>query len=87
MDEKAKKLIEWYEAYWISGAIKHKGALRTQLGIKEDEVIPKSVLQQIIDTETGKTISFRGKKITVTTQLKRRAILAMRLGKMPKRHD
>lgn len=75
--EEAKKL-------WISGAIKKKGALRKQLGIKEDEVIPKSILQKIVNTETGKTVSFRGKTIKVTTQLKRRALLALRLGKMSK---
>jgi len=77
--------VEEAKKFWIAGAIKHKGALRASLGIKEDEVIPKSVLQQIINTETGKTITFRGKTITVTTQLKRRALLAVRLGKMPKR--
>lgn len=76
-------ILEWFEAkLWIKGAIKHKGALRAQLGIKEDETIPKSLLQQIVKTETGKTVSFRGKSITVTTQLKRRALLALRLGKM-----
>jgi len=77
------KIQEWYEAkLWIQGAIKHKGALRAQLGIKEDETIPKSLLQQIVNTETGKTVSFKGKSITVTTQLKRRALLALKLGKM-----
>jgi hypothetical protein len=77
------KILEWFEAkLWIQGAIKHKGALRAQLGIKEDETIPHSLLQQIVKTETGKTVSFRGKSITVTTQLKRRALLALKLGKM-----
>jgi len=76
--------IEEAKKFWIAGAIKRKGALRRQLGIKEDEKIPKSVLQQIINTETGKTITFRGKKIRVTTQLKRRALLAVKLGKMKK---
>jgi len=75
--EEAKKL-------WIAGAIKKKGALRSQLGIKEGETIPTSILQQIVKTETGKTVSFKGKSITVTTQLKRRALLALRLGKMHK---
>ena len=77
------KILDWFEAkLWIQGAIKHKGALRAELGIKEDETIPHSLLQQIVKTETGKTISFRGKSITVTTQLKRRALLALKLGKM-----
>lgn len=76
--EEAKKL-------WIAGAIKKKGALRKQLGIKDDETIPKSILTKIVNTETGKTVSFRGKSIKVTTQLKRRALLALKLMKMPKR--
>jgi len=80
------KIVKWYEAkLWIAGAIKKKGALRSQLGIKEGETIPKSILSQIVNTETGKTVSFRGKTIKVTTQLKRRALLAIKLGKMPKR--
>jgi len=90
-DETNGKFLETLKAFeearklWIAGAIKRKGALRAQLGIKEGETIPKSILQKIIKTETGKTVSFRGKTIKVTTQLKRRAILALRLGKMPKR--
>ena len=76
--EEAKKL-------WIAGAIKKKGALRKQLGIKDDETIPKSILQKIVNTEIGKTVSFKGKSIKVTTQLKRRALLALKLMKMPKR--
>ena len=82
-------LLERYgmndEAFWIQRAIKHKGALRRQLGIKEGEVIPVSLLQKIINTETGKTVSDKGRRIRVTTQLKRRAILALRLRRMPKR--
>jgi len=86
---KNEKILKWYEAkakkLWIAGAIKKKGALRAQLGIKEGETIPKSILQRIVNAETGTTISFKGKNIKVTTQLKRRAQLALRLGKMPKR--
>ena len=94
-EEEANDLIDWLleetvgveeaKKLWISGAIKKKGALRKQLGIKEDETIPKSILQKIVNTETGKTVSFRGKTIKVTTQLKRRALLALKLMKMPKR--
>ena len=82
------KILAWYEArqrLWIAGAIKKPGALRAQLGIKEDEKIPESLLQAIVNAETGDTITFRGKKITVTTQLKRRALLALRLAKMPRK--
>jgi len=84
-----EKIVEWYfqeaKKLWIAGAIKRKGALRAQLGIKEGETIPKSLLQRIVNAETGTTISYGGKTIKVTTQLKRRALLAIRLGKMPKR--
>lgn len=31
-------------AGWISGAIKHKGALRAELGVKEGEKIPTDKL-------------------------------------------
>ena len=91
--KRINETVEWYlkkygmldEAYWIQKAIKHKGALRKQLGVKEGEVIPVSLLQKIINTETGKTIKYKGKTIRVTTQLKRRALLALRLRRMPKR--
>lgn len=91
--ETVDRAIEWYikkpefeeaKKLWIAGAIKKKGALRAQLGIKEGETIPKSLLQRIVGTETGKKVSFKGKSITVTTQLKRRALLALKLGKMKK---
>ena len=86
-EESAKNpKIEWYEAkLWIQGAIKRKGALRSALGVKEGETIPVSVLNSIVSTETGKTISYKGKSITVTTHLKRQALLALKLKKMPKR--
>lgn len=31
---------------WIQGAIKHKGALRKELGVKEGKTIPKSKLEE-----------------------------------------
>jgi len=78
---------EWFleeakSKLWISGAIKKKGALRSQLGIKEGEKIPKSLLRRISKAKVGTKISFRGKSITVTAKLKKRAVLAMSLGKM-----
>lgn len=79
------KKFEEARKFWIAGAIKKKGALRAQLGIKEGETIPKSILQRIVSAETGTKINFKGKTIVVTTKLKRRAILALKLGKMPKR--
>jgi len=87
-EAKEKKILEWFmeaKKLWIAGAIKKKGALRAQLGIKEGETIPPSILQRIVKAETGTSISFRGKSIKVTTQLKRRALLAIKLRKMPKR--
>jgi len=89
--KRIKKIMKWFEEeimeanLWIQKAIKKKGALRKQLGIKEGEVIPVDILRKIVNAETGSTISFRGKKIKVTTLLKRRAILALRLRAMPKR--
>lgn len=91
--KRVNETVSWFlnkhqlndEAFWIQKAIQHKGALRKQLGIKEGEIIPESLLRKIINTETGKTINYKGKTIRVTTQLKRRAILALRLRHMPKR--
>lgn len=78
--------VEFQEAkkLWIAGAIKKKGALRSQLGVKEGKTIPKSLLRRIVGAKTGTKISYGGKTFTVTTQLKRRALLALRLGKMKK---
>ena len=86
-EDRMKPILKWYfeEILWIQKMKLKKGALRSQLGIKEGEKIPVSVLNAIKNTETGKTITFKGKKIRVTTQLKRRAITALRLRKMPKR--
>jgi len=86
-EDRMKPILKWYfeEAFWIKKMKMKKGALRGQLGIKEGEKIPVSVLNAIKNAETGKVITFKGKKIRVTTQLKRRAIMALRLRKMPKR--
>lgn len=81
----SKEEIEEAKKLWIKGAIKRKGALRGTLGIKEGETIPVSILNKIKNAETGTKVSFRGKSITVTSRLKRQAILALRLRAMPKR--
>lgn len=81
------KVVEYYEAkkkLWIQQAIKKKGALRKALGIKDDETIPKSVLMKIKNAEIGTKVSFKGKSITVTGLLKKRASLALTLGKSKK---
>jgi len=77
-----QKIFEEAAGLWIAGAIKKKGALRAQLGIKEGEKIPKSFLVAVKNAEIGSTVSFRGKKIKVTAQLKKRAVLALTLGKV-----
>lgn len=33
-------------ANWIAGAIKHKGALKKELGVPEDKKIPKAELKK-----------------------------------------
>lgn len=81
--KQSAKLIEWSEAkkkLWIAKAIGKKGALRSQLGIKEGETIPKSLLQKIAKAEIGTKVG----SITVTAQLKKRVLLAIKLGKMKK---
>ena len=81
------KIMKWYdeEVLWIQKAIKRKGALRSRLGIKEGEKIPVTILTRIQKAEIGTLISFRGKSIRVDARVKRQAILAIRLRKMPKR--
>lgn len=82
MEPISSKLVEYFEAkskLWIQKAIKKKGALRNALGIKEGETIPESILTRIKNAEVGTKISFKGKKITVTGLLKRRASLALTL--------
>jgi len=67
--------------FWIQKAIQHKGALRSQLGVKEGEEIPKGWITKIANAEVGDTVQIGGKSITVTAQLKKRAVLAKTLGK------
>lgn len=69
---------------WIPKDIK-KGALKRQLGYKEDQTIPTSILDKIIRAKIGSTVTVKGKKIKVTTLLKRRANLARTFRKIRKR--
>jgi hypothetical protein len=55
---------------WISGAIKHKGALREELHVKKGEKIPTKKLKKAEHSKNPK--------------LKKRAILAETLKKMHK---
>ena len=72
------------EALWIQKAKVKKGALRSQLGIKEGEKIPSSILSKISKAKVGSKISFKGKTFTVTTLLKKRAALAIKFKGMKK---
>jgi len=60
-----------------------KGALSKQLGIKEKDKIPMTLLNKIIRAKAGDTITnptkTGNKKIKVTRLLERRAILAKNL--------
>ena len=38
-------------ANWIAGAIKHKGALKKELGVKEDERIPQKKLKKAAEAK------------------------------------
>ena len=56
-------------ANWIAGAIKHKGALKKELGVKKGEKIPQEELKKASEA--------KGKEV-------RRARLAMELEKFNK---
>lgn len=64
--------------YWIQGAIKRKGALRRQLKTKAGKKIPAEVLRRLATAEIGEKVKVNGTK-TVTSQLKKRAVLARTL--------
>jgi len=60
---------------WMQSAVKSPGALRRQLGIKEGQKIPASVLQRLAEARIGAGVKADG-TVTVTRQLKKRAVLA-----------
>jgi len=68
---------------WIQKVKPKKGVLSKQLGIKEKDNIPMSLLNKIIKAKAGQTIrnpTKTGKrKIKVTRLLERRSILARNL--------
>jgi hypothetical protein len=66
---------------WIQQAIKQPGALRRQLGIKSGQKIPESVLQRLAEAGIGARVKADG-TVTVTRQLKRRAVLARTLRRL-----
>lgn len=72
---------------WIQQAVdpEDEGALSRQLGIPEEENIPMSLLNAIIDAEDGETISnptdTGSSTITVTSKMKQRANFARNVKK------
>jgi hypothetical protein len=66
--------------YWAQKAFKpsKRGRLHKQLGISEDEQIPKSLLKRVIDAEIGSSIKnptkTGRKRIKVTRLLKQRCL-------------
>lgn len=73
---------------WIQKTGLKKGALSRQLGIKEEDKIPMSLLNKIVSAKAGDTIKNPTKKgksrIKVTRLLERRAILARNLKRLRK---
>lgn len=69
---------------WIQGAIKKPGALRRQLGLKPDEAMSMSMMNNVMDAEVGDEVEMNGTKVRVTALMKRRMALAKTLGKMRK---
>ena len=74
---------------WISKLHLKKGVLHRQLGISPDDKIPVQLLNKIISAKAGETIknptSKGHKKIKVTRQIERRAILARNLKNISKK--
>lgn len=64
---------------WMQKAVENPGSYREQLKrlgvIKGDEKIPVTLSRKIKNTEIGKTVKWKGKKIKVTPLLKKRANL------------
>jgi len=68
---------------WIQSTGIKKGALSKQLGIPEEENIPKTLLDEIIQAKAGDKIKnptkIGKKSIKVTRLMERRAIMARNL--------
>ena len=65
---------------WIQEADVKKGTLHKALGIEEDQTIPKTLVDKIVNTDIGETITnptSTGKKtIKVTKEIKSKANFA-----------
>ena len=71
--------------YWIPKAIKSKSSLRKQLHVPEGQKIDESVLHKIREQKKGTHVRSHGHTVTITTKLKKRAVLALTLKKMRKK--
>lgn len=74
---------------WIQKTKIKKGALSRQLGIPEEENIPGTLLDKVVEAKPGQTITNPTKegkrRIKVTRLMERRAILARNLKNISKR--
>ena len=61
-----------------------KGALSRQLGIPEEKNIPMTLLNKLKKIEVGESFEHNGKKMKMTSALKKRITLAITLKKMKK---
>jgi len=67
---KKKKSSNFY------GSTIEKGTLHTALGIDKDKPIPASALNTLVNADIGDTVTVNGKKKTVTSALKKKAVFA-----------
>jgi hypothetical protein len=61
---------------WIQGSEMKKGALKSMLGYKEEDTIPKGIIKKIVDGEVGSEVEANGEKHKITALMKKRANLA-----------
>tara|TARA_R100000655_G_scaffold99139_1_gene142828 strand:+ start:196 stop:525 length:330 start_codon:yes stop_codon:yes gene_type:complete len=57
-----------------------EGALKKQLGFKEDDRIPKSLLERIKKSKSGNSMVINGKERKVTDLLQKRVNFALNFG-------
>lgn len=57
-----------------------EGALKKQLGFKEDDRIPKSLLERIKKGKSGTSMVIKGKEMKITDMLKKRVNFALNFG-------
>jgi len=65
---------------WIQKAIKHKGALRKELGVKEGQTIPQSKLEEA--AKKGGTLGRRARLAITLRRLRSRAKKSLKEARM-----